>query len=558
MSYQPDSNSNSDTSDQDSDLSEYYVDDMADYARRMGSGSVDYVDRRNQRFAERMTEYQPRVPMFRPIFPHVFQTPQTPLIQSTSSIQYSPSIVGTQDVSVGQTGVPSQLPLFELSPPFPSLPSQTSQPPIDLQHASTSAVTTSGQKSVSKTKKVNRLQEAKEEFIKCYLNYIETNVECSTETNSGHEGTNETKISKWNSLCSDDRWFDSRILDQDNITMEELLSMVNVVNHLKDGGKFLVNCYVNNMCVVLNNDRLIKAYAAFPSFVRLISNQDILDLINRFDTLSNQQIIDDPSFYKMELFTTKLTDLQLQRLMTIYKQHNCYPLYTRMLEFDKRYEIIASDILMLHNDSIDYYNFPSEFKTYVLKHDKVPDIILYDDLSDFTDIEIQYYSNIRLLQILCVDDQKYMYDDKDSNYPTKVIRHLEDTMTCDDVSFMRKKRLWKLYIYFPKYTFELAKRFEGETNKQHYLRLNTMLPIAINYNDIKNKLVPIKDENNECYVLQEPIHLCQKYHTCKNGHCISASGFQGMPSKVCGMCRSNIYLDYLINLSVDDFDTLFI
>jgi len=438
----------------------------------------------------------------------------------------------------------------------------------------------------------DKVRQAQDLLVSGYLRFIEDRTATIRAMNN---------YNKYRRTFGIEHWFDCRRLDKNEQYLDDLLNIAQLVEHLKYGADYVVKCYKDNYCIMIvdaNISKISEAYSFAPEFVKLVSNDDIEQLVTKFDDLTDQQIIDDPGLYKIEYFTTKLTDQQLTRLMVINKQHKMGMIYNVITKYDQRYESIAADGVYFGDDYFEYDYIKLPFRTYILEHDKVPDDVLFYWLHEMSEIDIKFYSKHCLFQILCASEENILHS-TDDFYPTKVVKYIQsittDTIGYDsnkvtydgyeeDVKFIRKHRLWKLFNYFPCYTYELAKRFDGESIMDFHMKLNTILPSTICYgdrstntnnnsvNNSNNRLVPITGDNNICYVTQEPIYRCQLYHTCNNNHCVSQDGYEGMVSAnkdkpniykygmyhiPCGMCRCTIFGIHYVNMSTEDCELLF-
>ena len=390
-------------------------------------------------------------------------------------------------------------------------------------------------------------RDVKDFFFKCYMDFVEKG---DMHYTSHNESRNINKKDK-NYEISD--WFDEDWCENTD-KLNELMSLASFFVHLRDGEEFLIECYYANCCYTLHHEELVKAYHKFPAFVKVISNQDIIELIHNFDTLSDQQIEDYNGRYKIDHFTRMLTDQQLLRLMRINKEMKLYLHYENIIEQDNRYDIITTDKIEVFDDYYQYDTFKEEFRTYILEHDRVPDELLSTWLCDLSDDEIKMFPRNRLFQIM--ESGTITLDEKDDDYPTNVIEYL-GPITNDDIIFMQKQQIWKIYNYFPTVTYELAKRFTHEKPKDHFLRLNTMLDVLLTCSCVSHYLKPIGDDI-KCYITQDPFYRCQQYCKCCNDHPVSFNQLENMNKKTCGICRTAIGKTKFVNLSSDDFDCLFV
>jgi len=398
------------------------------------------------------------------------------------------------------------------------------------------------------TKRVGR--DIKNFFFNCYMDFIEKDdISTSLYYDSDRCLTTE-------GVYDIGKWFTNN-LSQDKNKLDDLVGLASFFIHLKDADKFLVNCYYNNCCYAdaPTSEKLVKVYSTFPAFAKAVSNSDIHDLIHEFDTLTDQQLSEHNLFYKMEHLTMLLSDQQLVRLMTMNREMNLDLHCGHMTQHDNRYNIIITDNVMRdYGIAYKYKDFNDECRRYIFDNNKMTDEYICEWLHSMSDDEITSFTRNRLFQI--IEAGYAEHDETKDEYPTKVIEYLGE-ITGDDIAFMQKEKMWRIYKYFPTCTYELAKRFVDEVHGEHFLRLNEMLDTELKHNYASHYLIPINDDTL-CYIKQAPFYRCQQYCMCDNGHPVSYKESRKIYNRQCGICRNGLGITKFINLSPDDFNRLFI
>lgn len=118
---------------------------------------------------------------------------------------------------------------------------------------------------------------------------------------------------------------------------------------------------------------VIVHYQEFPNFIKVITNQDVEELIANYDNMTDSEIVLCDCHYKLCYYSSRLTDEQLLRLVKI-TNILVYDIDELLSNGETRYHILAHNTVpdSLFERGLSFTE-NEEFYKYIIKNNKISD-----------------------------------------------------------------------------------------------------------------------------------------------------------------------------------------